>query len=296
MCPWGGGHRIHKDAIMDRLETWCGIHGVVWMIMADEVAPTTGMPHIQGYVVFKSARTVAATVKRLMEMDVHHPHVTIANGTAEENRVYCSKSDQAPWDWGTMPKMGERTDLETVRLAVLRGDTVRSLALAGMIRTPQQLRFAESLQRYVGPVMREETREVHWYWGPTGSGKTREAVRLLQERCPDDWVVIDPPYDFMDPYMGQAGVLFDDARAGGGSADFARWLRLLDRYPFQCNIKHGGLYFRADVVVVTCPLAPADFAAAWDQEDAAQLLRRIAVTKQFPLAQPAAASQEDLFA
>lgn len=80
---------------------------------------------------------------------------------------------------------------------------------------------------------------------------------------------------FMDPYKGERGLIFDDARPDQGGGGFSWWLRVLDRYRFHCNVKHGGVSLRATVIVVTGPKSPREFAEHWPGEDWLQLRRRI---------------------
>lgn len=277
------GWQVHTTDL-NAVDVWVLREKVQYMIMADEIAPTTGMAHIQGYVYFKTARTITSVVRLLKKMKDSPPWVSIARGTAAENKEYCSKTDPMPLEYGELPVQGKRADLDEIRdRVVVQREPVRKLVMDGKIVNVQQLGFAERLQKYQSQGVRELP-VVHWYWGPTGSGKTREAVRILQAECPDDWCIIEPPYDFMDPYQGHTGVLFDDVRPGSGSAAFAWWLRVLDRYPFYCNVKHGGVWWRANVIVITAPSAPAEFAAAWDQEQEMQLLRRITLVREFAAA------------
>ena len=74
-----------------------------------EKAPTTGQPHLQGYVYYKNARSFSA-VKKLC----NSAHLEIAKGSAEDNQKYCSKSSSrlmGPWESGVLPKPGKRNDM-----------------------------------------------------------------------------------------------------------------------------------------------------------------------------------------
>lgn len=53
-----------------------------------------------------------------------------------------------------------------------------------------------------------------WFFGETGSGKTREAVRLCREQFAGDWVMLDITKGWFDGYDGQKAVILDDFRAG----------------------------------------------------------------------------------
>ena len=78
-----------------------------------------------------------------------------------------------------------------------------------------------------------------WFYGGTGTGKTREAVRLCRELYPDSWTMIDVSRGWFDGYDGQEAVILDDLRSG--HLAFAQLLRILDRYPCTVPIKGNTL-------------------------------------------------------
>lgn len=59
-----------------------------YYIFGKEVAPTTGTPHIQGYIYWKSAKTISASRKLLPQRVANHEP---AKGSPEQNYFYCSK-------------------------------------------------------------------------------------------------------------------------------------------------------------------------------------------------------------
>jgi len=61
-----------------------------YLVAAEELAPNTGTPHLQGYVVWESGKTVAA-VRRILP----GCHIEIARGNHQENDRYCRKTRAA---------------------------------------------------------------------------------------------------------------------------------------------------------------------------------------------------------
>lgn len=106
-----------------------------YIVAGQEVAPTTGTKHIQGYIHFTTVKKFSEVVtlfKRHLRISTH-PYVAGAMGTAEHNRKYCLKSANITHEWGKMPfaeakgsieaakergkRNGERKELnETIRL------------------------------------------------------------------------------------------------------------------------------------------------------------------------------------
>lgn len=82
-------------------ESWRGTIDslpVSYWIVGIEVAPTTGTPHLQGYIYFRNART-ERSVRGLLP----GCHVVAARGSAEQNATYCSKSGEY-YESGIRPK------------------------------------------------------------------------------------------------------------------------------------------------------------------------------------------------
>lgn len=85
---------------------------VVYMVYGKEVAPTTGTPHLQGYFQLKAKA-------RITQIHTAYPFtkkmaIIASNGTAEQNRTYCTKGGDIK-EFGTLLKKGS---LDRFRLAI----------------------------------------------------------------------------------------------------------------------------------------------------------------------------------
>ena len=127
------------------------------------------------------------------------------------------------------------------------------------------------------PLDGSKQREVYWFYGKTGTGKTREAVKLMIEKLNEDWISLTGNLrQFFDPYSGQKGVIFDDLRKG--SIVWNQLLVLTDRYRTQVNIKGSICPWLAEIIIITAPVPPEELfidenGEKWDEID--QLKRRI---------------------
>lgn len=86
-----------------------------YSIYGKEVAPTTGTPHLQGYLHFK-AKCHFSAVKKLFPTN---GDIRPANGNATQNRTYCSKDGDFV-EYGICPLDGLetiKTDWEDIRTA-----------------------------------------------------------------------------------------------------------------------------------------------------------------------------------
>lgn len=116
--------------------------------------------------------------------------------------------------------------------------------------------------------------EVHWRWGPTGTGKTR----YVHEQYSDDLSVVNISGGFFEGYdLPKRTVLIDDLRPGDIKYPFL--LRLTDRYPgVSIPVKGGWCEWKPERIYITSNQPPEAF-APYD-ESSEQLVRRMtSITK-----------------
>lgn len=79
----------------------------IYVVYGKELAPSTGTPHLQGFIVFTNARRRSALVA-----DIGGGHWLPANGTSAQASVYCKKDGDFT-ERGVLPlNQGKRKDLE----------------------------------------------------------------------------------------------------------------------------------------------------------------------------------------
>lgn len=165
---------------------------VKYMIFGEEVAPTTGCAHLQGYVEFASLKTL----RQCKEIIGDRVHLEKSRGTAKENKVYCSKGSNI-WEVGTISGQGSRNDIKKIQEMIESGATDREIAseyfgtwtrMRGAIQEYRRLYFTKtvtanySLESFPAQWLREvEEQEVKSLilWGRSGIGKTEFAKALF---------------------------------------------------------------------------------------------------------------------
>lgn len=230
-----------------------------YMILGYEVAPTTGTPHIQGYVNFKNAKTFSSIKKSFPKI-----HLEPAKGTDEDNQKYCSKTTSYE-EYGEPLKQGKRSDIDVVRDAVKDGATIKELY--EVVTSYQASKFAENYYRVYNERKRTEPPTVVWLYGSTGCGKTRWAY----ENYPELNSIQKEGIHFQGLEIDHEVVLLDDFRK-----DFCKFhilLKLLDMYPMVVNIKYGQCQWRPKIIIITSPYHPE--VVYNTREDVKQLIRRI---------------------
>ena len=216
-----------------------------YMVYQEEISPTTGQHHIQGYMVFKKKRTVA-----WLKANIHPTaHYEFARGTPEDNRKYCTKEDSyvegTRIELGVLPRgSGTRSDLTNFFEAVREGATESSTRnefyevwakYPNWCRSEHDRRRTERLERYTPepePVRpwqstlkgeldgRVDSRKVIWYCDFTGgAGKSTFARRYTSptntpglDRNGGYIVNGGQHRDIYYAYRGQRVVFFDWSR------------------------------------------------------------------------------------
>lgn len=145
-----------------------------YLIIGFEIAPTTGTPHIQGYVQFHEGKTMKSVSKYLPRASLMKP-----DGTAQHNRAYCMKpeSKEDPNDWYEFgeigPGAGYRSDLEEIR-EMLLDNPVQYVADNRFSQWAQygrsfniykEMHFKANPDRQVYSYTREQIRSVYLFHG-----------------------------------------------------------------------------------------------------------------------------------
>lgn len=231
-----------------------------------------GTAHIQGY-------AVSAKPKRLGGWKTAigaRAHIEQARGSAQQNKDYCTKEprEAGPWEYGTMPHPGSRTDIAGALETIKEGGSIQEIIEA---HPEEFVKYHKGLMaaRLIYQPRRNWKTQVLWFYGPTGTGKSRKAY----EEYPESYFK-QPSNKWWCGYDGQDSVIIDDYRRD--LCTFSELLRLFDRYPMQVETKGGSVQFLAKTIIVTTPKSPRDTWAGRTEEDLGQLLRRIDRIEHFP--------------
>lgn len=259
---------------------------IKYIIYAEEVAPGTGTPHLQGYCEFyKQLRQV-----KVKELLGRRAHIERRKGTQRQAIDYCKKINQDPpvepntkvFEAGVKNKAGERTDLTTIKEMVQECNLVEVLPLC---QNYQQIRYAEKLYEYKSLSTEYKKKQVFWFYGETGTGKTREAYKIIGDN--DFWRSTTNGGQWFNGYYGQKYALIDELRAANWP--YKLMLELLDGYEIRCPNKGGFTIWNPDTVIITCPRKPEDAYQGqlqYGDGHIDQLLRRITEVREMTLHLP----------
>lgn len=235
-----------------------------------------GTPHLQGYAQ-RGQPTSLSTWKSLISVRIH---VEGARGTPAQNRLYCTKdAERIPGtlitEKGEIPVPGERKDLNAFVEACK--DSSKSLCDIIDEHGPDFIRYnrgALAIRSAFAPTRDFKTR-IFWFYGSTGSGKSRAAHEIAPGAY---WKQNSPWWCGYDP-LTHHDIIIDEYRC-----DFCKFtflLSLFDRYPLIVQSKGSNQNFRGRRIFITTPLDPA---ATWNgrsDENLRQLHRRVECVVEF---------------
>lgn len=233
-----------------------------YVVTGEELAPGTGTPHLQGYVVWTDAKTLASCRGLLPGC-----HITPTRGTHRQNFDYCTKGQSNIYTRGTLPSdPADRGNAERARYEAAWN--AAKLGRLEDIPADIRIRHYASIRRierdYMAPVERLVGPCGLWIHGLSGSGKSRSVL----DRFPD--LYPKPRNTWWDGYQREPVVLLDDVdkfdvRLGGHLKHWA------DAYPFIAEIKGGSQKIRPSKLIVTSQYKIEDI---WSDPETLDALRR----------------------
>lgn len=118
--------------------------------------------------------------------------------------------------------------------------------------------------------------KVFWFYGPTGSGKTRTAIQWAEDEEETYWISHEDDKWF-DGYRDQTYAILDDIRPA--TWRFPTLLRITDRYRLWLPIKGGFTFWNPRVIIITAPDRPEvlyrNYQTGEPYDGIEQLIRRI---------------------
>lgn len=197
-------------------------------------------PHLQGFVYFGNARSFTAVCKLLPRA-----HVEICKSVGDAIQ-YCRK-DGDVFEKGKEPmKPAEKGQLEKVRYK-----RAWDLAKEGRIEEVDSdilIRHYNTLKRiksdYQEQPLSQAELSFYWYWGPSGSGKSKRA----REEYPVHYLKM--PNKWWDGYKDQPCVIIDEWSPNHEvlADHLKRWA---DHHPFAAESKGSTICIRPGVIIIT---------------------------------------------
>jgi len=215
-----------------------------------------GTPHLQGYLhLFKAQRRswlkkiTAKTADGVIYTVFERAAFKAAKGNAEQNKKYCTKAEghiEGPWELGTFPKKGDRTDLKEAAMSLMKDGDIRAIDPSIF------LKYASGCLKLaaLAPPPRRDGLKIITIIGPTGIGKSYSVHDMFE----DVYVVnMGNSGLWWDGYTGQKAVMFEEFK---GQVQLQKMLQILDPYPLRLEIKGGLVPARFTIVFITSNYTP----------------------------------------
>jgi len=259
----------------------------VYFHSAQETCPTTKQLHVDSYYEMKGNRKVITELNKFNKVfGKGFGDLQIARGTAGENIDYSEKEQGTFYTQGTrIPNnQGERTDLTTMRNKLVAGETTADDILWNQPESYHQ--YGRTLSKLEDLVFRKKFRtemtQGIWLHGPTGTGKSHEALSNYNPETHYLWKLDDKGWQ--DGYIGQETVIINEFR---GSIPYNTLLEMVDKWPYFVPRRgREPAPFLAKTVIITSSLAPDVVYHNRQAEDSLeQFNRRFKVRKLVPVNQ-----------
>jgi hypothetical protein len=213
-----------------------------YLVCQEELGDTTGTPHLQGFVRFKSNKRFNAVTKLMPGM-----HIEQAKCSMEKCIAYCTKEKTR---YGEQYEIGTRTTQGTGNK--IRWEEAYKAAQEGRIEDiPAELkfRFYKTIKAIIHDHQKIpdtlETANHLWIYGETGTGKTH-AVRT---QCTD--LYLKPLNKWWDGYQNQSQVHIDEI-APEHTPYFAANLKIwVDKFAFPAECKGYSITIRPKKIIIT---------------------------------------------
>lgn len=239
-CFTWNNYSISDCAVVQKfIETYCK-YGIV----GEELGTENGTPHLQGFCNLHKPMRFGAIKKSL-----HNTiHIEKANGSDEDNQRYCQKAGMY-FEKGTPCSQGKRNDLESLVVGIKKGANTTSKVAAEFpsmfIKYHRGIEKFLQLQFPIAP--RKEKTWVYYYWGPTGAGKSRRALKEAEEINASS-IYYKPRGLWWDGYHQEENVIIDDYY---GWIKYDELLKITDRYPYKVQVKGGFEEFTSKRIWIT---------------------------------------------
>lgn len=223
----------------------------VYIVYGHEKAPTTGTPHLQGYVYFPNALGFNGVQKR-----IPRARIAAARGNSLENYNYCSKDNDNVYERGTRPLTQEEKGVCEKR----RWQEIIQHAKDGdhdwLEENEPEVAFkhakiVEYFEKKHAPKLENlPERKVHWWlWGVAHSGKSWDArhnpdgsEKSYYSKELDKWWCT---------YNNQEVVVIDEFEPHHAQFFSHLLKKWADVYPFTAQTKGGSKVIRPKQIFIT---------------------------------------------
>jgi hypothetical protein len=252
-----------------------------------EICPTTGRKHLHLYIEFVKIIRFNAVKLFLNDITGIDTHIELKYDKSNKEACikYCSKKEDFDSEVNIREKFGncekkkkEKSNLRDICDKLKNGESMKKAIEdypEDFVRNHRGLQALSNM--HDTPRDKNNKAIVELYFGDSGTGKSRKAFDSVPvgefyfPNCEGNIIWFDG-YDNKTHKL----VIFDDFIS---NIPFHVLLKLLDRYPYQAQIKGGQVQFKPEKIIMTSNISPM----AWYQKMNLSKEQRIALIRRFDL-------------
>ncbi len=251
------GDKTEQEVIVELLETVC-----TYIVFQQETGAARDggiqRDHIQGYVMFKSLKTLAQAQTALGMGNVHMEHRQAPK--ISDAVKYCKKDDTrrpgcTPFEMGVEPmdQGVKRTLHEACELAKTKGFKRAMLDMPDVV-----VRYARGLREYAHiaggeRIAQQRPVKVYYVWGDSGCGKSWWANTLFDTPS-DTYTTTDMPDKiWMGNYAGERTLVIEEFES---LCNHSILKCMLEGYKMEFQTKGGFVWSEWETVILTSNVDP----------------------------------------
>lgn len=219
---------------------------VRYLIYGEEICPTTGKKHWQGYVELTKPCRISMIKKIFNDNTVH---CESRQGTRDQARAYCQKDGKFVELGKWISGQGHRSDLEGIVSQLKSGTKLSEVMMENPKLYCQYRNGLKDIAAEVAKKKAQEIRnvEVELIVGETGQRKTWNTYHE------NKGAFLINAYDmkWWDGYDGEETIIIDDY---DNDVPVTKLLKLLDSYPVRLDLKGSFTYANWTKVIITSNL------------------------------------------
>lgn len=249
----------------------------VFMTWQREVAPETGTPHLQGYLVLKPnpKNKNGYTLKWLKDNIDPFIHWEPRRGTHQQAVDYCNSTGahegkprvDGPWtvgEWSDTAGPAKGGKVNGSKIMSVKEDIDKGVNEEELYEKHfgEMLRYGKNFDRY-RMAKQSKFRKHHTlgfvYYGPPATGKSHKVRTLTEANFGDSvyYLQLDGGERvWWDGYTGQKAVVIEEFH---GQMKISYLLKLLDRYPMSVETKGSMVPFTSEMIFFTSNEHPSEW-------------------------------------
>lgn len=234
---------------------------VRYLIFQYELAPTTGTPHLQGFIHLhnKHKTTWPVGIKRILP---GNPNIKRANGSPMQNKTYCSKPEtrdpahaDCPYEeFGTcIAGQGSRNRQREVAQMARDGKRIRLISEEDPDIVMRHFRGLQYLRQSRTQTVRQMPK-LYIFWGDSRSGKSYQCLKRAQDKYGPEEIYYHRGGKWWNDYDGHKCVIFNDFTHA--SITPTEFKKVVDETPHQVETKGGSVWLEFEELYISSNYPP----------------------------------------